>query len=86
MTTIQIRIATLFLLAGAGMAQAQQGLTLTPEGRAKLMEAARLCRPDIERLCANVKRGEGRIFFCLTDHREELQPACRTTLEAARKS
>lgn len=83
MTTIQIRIATLFLLVGAGMAQAQQGLTLTPEGRAKLMEAARLCRPDIERFCAKVKRGEGRIFQCLSDHRAELQPDCRTTLEAA---
>ncbi|KQW31277.1 hypothetical protein ASE36_03135 [Rhizobium sp. Root274] len=72
-------------LAFAASAQAQQGLTLTPEGRAKLMEAARLCRPDIERFCANVKRGEGRIYLCLIDHRAELQPQCRTTIEAARQ-
>ncbi|MDH4439685.1 MAG: cysteine rich repeat-containing protein [Rhizobium sp.] len=77
--------AILLLSALAGPAAAQQGMTLTPEGRAKLMEAARLCRPDIERFCAEVKRGEGRILLCLADHRAELTPDCRTTLEATRK-
>lgn len=81
----RILTSILLLAALAVPAAAQQGLTLTPEGRAKLMEAARLCRPDIERFCAKVKRGEGRIFLCLSDHRAELQPACRTTLEAARQ-
>lgn len=77
---------TLALFAAlSGPSAAQQGLTLTPEGRAKLMEAARICRPDIERFCAKVKRGEGRIFLCLSDHRAELRPDCRTTLEAARQ-
>lgn len=75
----------LFFAATAASATAQQALTLTPEGRAKLMEAARLCRPDIERFCANVKRGEGRIFLCLSDHRADLKPECRTTIEAARQ-
>lgn len=81
------RILTSILLLAtlAASAAAQQGLTLTPEGRAKLMEAARLCRPDIERFCATVKRGEGRILMCLSEHRAELQPDCRTTLEAARQ-
>jgi Cysteine rich repeat len=84
---MSLRILTSILLfaAFATPAAAQQGLTLTPEGRAKLMEAARLCRPDIERFCAKVKRGEGRIFLCLSEHRAELQPDCRTTLEAARQ-
>ena len=86
MTANRIFLATLMLFAGAGFGQAQQGMTLTPEGRAKLMAAARLCRPDIERFCANVKRGEGRILFCLSDHHAELQPDCRTALDAARKS
>ncbi len=81
----RILAAGFVLLSLVVSAEAQQAMTLTPEGRAKLMEAARLCRPDIERFCANVKRGEGRIILCLADHRSSLQPACRTTLEAARK-
>lgn len=83
--SLRILVTPLLVLALAAPAAAQQGLTLTPEGRAKLMEAARLCRPDIERFCAKVKRGEGRIFLCLSEHRAELQPDCRTTLEAARQ-
>jgi hypothetical protein len=79
----RILISILLFAALAIPAAAQQGLTLTPEGRAKLMEAARLCRPDIERFCAKVKRGEGRIFLCLSEHHAELQPDCRTTLDGA---
>ncbi len=86
MTATRNYLAIFMVLAGAGLGHAQQGITLTPEGRAKLMEAARLCRADIERFCANVKRGEGRILLCLSDHHAELQPDCRTTLDAARKS
>ena len=44
--------------------------------------ALRLCRPDFERLCPNVRPGMGRALVCLLDHAEQLSQGCRATLSA----
>jgi Cysteine rich repeat len=82
MTTTQISIAALVLLAGAGMACGQQGMTLTPEARAKVMQAGRICRPDIDRFCTGVKPGGGRVLQCLQGHQAELSSECSAVLKS----
>ena len=50
---------------------------------------AEACRGDVERACAGVAPGEGRVHACLRDHRAALAPACASevaALEAATAS
>lgn len=39
------------------------------------------CAPDIEKHCANVAAGQGRIFMCLNDKKPELGEACQTVVD-----
>jgi hypothetical protein len=41
-----------------------------------------LCAPDVQKLCANVKVGGGRIQQCLEDHYQDLSPDCYHAVEA----
>ena len=34
------------------------------------------CKADVERLCGDVKPGEGRIQACLKEHKDEISPEC----------
>jgi len=56
----------------AAMASAQEG-----------MKIARACGDDIDRLCAGVPPGEGRIKACMKAHMTELSAPCMDTLLAA---
>jgi Cysteine rich repeat len=38
------------------------------------------CRSDLEKHCANVEMGEGRVAQCLKDHTSELSPGCAQAL------
>ena len=49
-------------------------------GRARLAA----CRADVERLCADVQRGDGAVRRCLIEHRDTLSEQCRVQLDAAR--
>jgi hypothetical protein len=42
------------------------------------------CHEDIERLCKEVKPGDGRIRECLRAHRDELSAGCQTAIREAR--
>lgn len=47
----------------------------------KIEESRKICGPDINRFCAEVKPGEGRIVKCLNAKISELTPDCRKQVE-----
>jgi multidrug efflux system outer membrane protein len=47
------------------------------EVRARLEEAKRICAPDLEKFCAGVAPGQGRLLGCLKAKLGQLTPACR---------
>jgi Golgi apparatus protein 1 len=42
----------------------------------------RPCQPDIQKLCKDVKVGQGRIRDCLAGHAAELSPGCKKMLDS----
>lgn len=36
------------------------------------------CKDDVEKLCAGVQPGEGKILSCLKEHESEVSPQCKT--------
>ena len=44
------------------------------------------CRDDVERLCAGVKPGGGRIIKCLKEHKEEMSVGCAKALRELKRS
>ena len=65
-------LAVFFLLqAGPVLAQEQAGLGA--------------CQPDVEKLCKDVKPGEGRIARCLKQNEANLSPACKDAMAQARQ-
>lgn len=38
---------------------------------------AEACREDVDKFCANVEAGEGRVHQCLRDNRKQLSEKCR---------
>jgi hypothetical protein len=41
-----------------------------------------LCAPDVQKFCANVKAGRGRVQQCLEDHYQDLSQDCYHAVEA----
>jgi hypothetical protein len=63
------------LFAGATSALAQ---TLPPEAKNPAVQAAAAaCSGDIQKYCATITPGGGRIVRCLAGQRDNLTPACR---------
>jgi len=48
----------------------------------RVEKAKLLCAKDIEKFCAGVKPGGGRLIKCLKPHMVELTPACREELQS----
>lgn len=48
---------------------------------AKENELVKYCKPDIQRLCKNVKPGEGRVLGCLKAHGKEISVGCAQALK-----
>jgi hypothetical protein len=48
---------------------------------AKVREA---CHEDVERLCKDVKPGDGRLRECLHAHKDELSAGCQAAIREAR--
>ncbi|HOI17061.1 MAG TPA: cysteine rich repeat-containing protein [Geobacteraceae bacterium] len=48
----------------------------------RLEKAKCICAKDIEKFCAGVKPGGGRLIQCLKPHMDELTPACREELQS----
>lgn len=62
---------------------AEDAARTVPGGASKGVKA---CHEDIERFCAKVKPGEGRLGRCLERNRKKLSPACRTFILHGGKS
>lgn len=43
------------------------------------------CSADAQKLCKDVKPGQGRVFECLIQHEGELAPACKDHLTVAKE-
>jgi cysteine rich repeat protein len=41
------------------------------------------CKADVEKLCANVERGEGRIVQCLKENEAKLSTPCKAAVAQA---
>jgi len=50
------------------------------ERRGEMREAMQACRGDAQKLCKDVKPGEGRIVECLKSHQSELSPPCAQSM------
>ncbi len=51
------------------------------------MQALRTyCKADVERLCANVQPGEGRIKACLMANKEQMSVGCAQALQKLKQS
>ena len=44
----------------------------------------RVCAEDAKKFCSKVRPGGGRVYQCMTSHENELAPACRERLAAAK--
>lgn len=67
--------------AFASLAQAQQ--QSAPPNMEKVRQA---CGADIQRLCAGIQSGGGRLMQCMRGHQSELSPECQTALASARSA
>ncbi|HET7756784.1 MAG TPA: cysteine rich repeat-containing protein [Steroidobacteraceae bacterium] len=73
--------SSLMLLAWLGLlgalAQAQEKAPAQPPPAPSPREA---CQADMQKFCANVKPGHGRMRQCIIQHKDALSPACRDAL------
>jgi cysteine rich repeat protein len=53
------------------------------DGRARAADDA--CQPDVERLCAGITKGGGRIAACLKANEAQVSPACKAELASVRR-
>jgi len=72
MALVRARQETLAMSVRVALAVLMIGGTLLPS----IVGAATPCAADIEKFCANVPIGGGRIQACLQEHEAELSPAC----------
>jgi hypothetical protein len=70
---------TVLLLAGAAGAQ-------TPAASSGADAVTEPCRADMEKLCAGIEPGGGRMKDCLRQHAGQLSPGCRKTLRKLAKA
>ena len=89
MTTKLIRTALFGVaLATSSFAVAQSTPPPAPPpgegGAGNFAKVREACHDDVERLCKDVKPGEGRIRECLHAHRDELSAGCQAAIREAR--
>ena len=77
--SLRIPSLLLLLLVAVPLAAAEPSLE-------KEIEALRTyCKPDIERLCANVEPGGGRLKEGLSQHKEQISVGCAKVLQQLKK-
>jgi hypothetical protein len=56
-----------------------------PQQEEELQAIRAYCKPDVERLCASVEPGGGRIKDCLMKHKEQMSVGCAQALQKLKK-
>ena len=72
-----IACAAIAIAAGTAGASAAQG---QPQGHPMAGGPRGACKVDLEKLCAGVQPGGGRIRECMKAHRDQLSDACKTAI------
>lgn len=52
--------------------------------RSRMRKGMKVCRQDVRKFCADVKRGQGRIFQCLKANEDSLTEACKAHIQSIR--
>lgn len=60
---------------------AAAGMLLAHSAVAQQNDVVKYCKPDIERLCAGVQPGGGRMLKCLKAHPKEISVGCGQALQ-----
>jgi hypothetical protein len=60
--------------------ECQEFFAKAMDSSAEVRATMRACHADTQKLCKNVKPGEGRIIECLRQHQAELSPDCASRL------
>src|SRR5689334_1327401 len=55
------------------------------ETRDAMRDVKDTCKDEVQKFCADVKPGGGRILRCLHKHQSELSPDCQSTVGAVKK-
>jgi hypothetical protein len=74
-----IAAAAVLLLAAPMLARAQDD---EKTGGGRTLHGA--CHEDVQRLCAGVQPGGGRILACMREHAADLSQTCREAIDKAR--
>src|SRR5882724_5663429 len=69
---------TLYALLGTELLDAQSS---SAQGAANDVRAA--CAQDVQKLCANVPAGGGRIIACLKQHQDQVSDSCKQAVAKA---
>lgn len=66
------------------VAPAQQDGAPPAEGHGPPAQGLAACQGDIKMLCPQIKPGGGRIIACLGQHKAELTPSCKATVDQSK--
>ncbi|MGO9991995.1 MAG: cysteine rich repeat-containing protein [Steroidobacteraceae bacterium] len=77
-------LCSIWLAAAAQSAMADQA-PAAPSPQA-VNEARTACATDIQKLCAGVQPGGGRILACLKQHKDEVSDGCKQAIVKAKQN
>ena len=69
--------------ATAAATAAVMAVALLPMSSAGAQSAQQACAGDIQKFCAGVQQGEGRVARCLRENQQKLSPPCQNGMRAA---
>jgi hypothetical protein len=76
-----------FAIAGSvAMADEPPAAQPTPAQQKAMQEVRAACQADVQKLCAGVQPGGGRIVACLKEHKEEVSEGCKQAIGKAKQN
>ncbi len=76
---IRTTLASLCLCVGATAAFAADDATSAPAPAATGKHWT-ACQTEIQKFCANIEKGKGKMRACLTEHTADLSDGCKTSM------